>query len=164
MEGYRESGLPPFVISDENKARMIAIGVEENIPFDHALGIVLDYYISSMKRDMGRDVDDLFSVLELSKDLRERGIPVKDVKAAMIFRKVFREGGYTSEELEAALDLLPLLRAHGLAAQDDRIETVLGLAARLLKSPRSLTELDAWLASHHETGSATDTDEAPNVE
>ena len=101
-------------------------------------------------------LDDVYSVLSLSKDLQERGIAVQDVKTAMKFHQMCREGGYTCEQFETAMDLLPLLRAHGLAAQDDRIETVLELAARLLQSPRSLTELDAWMTSHHETHSFTD--------
>jgi hypothetical protein len=78
----------------------------------------------------------------------------------MSFRQVFREGHYTSEDFDAALELLPLLRAQGLVAQDDRMEAVLGLSARLLKSSRSLTELEAWLTSHHETRSFTDEEPA----
>jgi DNA-binding PadR family transcriptional regulator len=35
MDSYKESALPPFTISDENKARMIAIGVMEGVPVDH---------------------------------------------------------------------------------------------------------------------------------
>ncbi len=147
MEGYKESALPPFTISDENKARMIAIGVTENIPFDHALGIVLDYYLS-LDREMGYDLHDLHSVLQLSKELGERGISVKDVKAAMKFRQIFRQGDYTSEDFQAALDLLPILHEHGFTVTDDRVETLLGLAAKLLNSDRSLAEFEAWLTSH----------------
>ena len=157
MEGYHESGLPPFAISDTNKARILAIASQENIPIehaDHALELILEHWQQQYRS--GCNLDDEYSVLKLSKDLQERGIAVQDVKTAMRFRQMCREGGYTSEEFEAAMDLLPLLRAHGLAAQDDRIETVLGFAARLLHSPRSLTELDAWLTSHHETRSFTD--------
>jgi hypothetical protein len=154
MEGYRESVLPPFVISDANKARIIAIASQENIPLehvDHALEVILDNW-GQQQRD-GRTLDEAYSALELSKHLRERSIPVKDVKIAMRFRQVFREGTYTSEEFQAALDLLPVLREYGLAVQDDRVETVLGLAVRLLNSDRSLTELDAWLTSQPETRS-----------
>ena len=157
MEGYRESGLPPFVISDQNKARILAIASQENIPLehaDHALELILEHWQQQYRT--GCTLDDEYSVLKLSKDLQERGIAVQDVKTAMRFRQMCREGGYTSEEFEAAMDLLPLLRVHGLGAQDDRIETVLGLAVRLLHSPRSLTELDAWLTSHQETRSFTD--------
>ena len=163
MEGYHESGLPPFAISDTNKARILAIASQENIPLaqaDHALELVLEYWQQQYR--IGSTLDDVYSVLSLSKDLQERGIAVQDVKTAMRFHQMCREGGYTCEEFETVMDLLPLLRAHGLAAQDDRIETVLGLAARLLHSPRSLTELDTWLTSHQETRSFTD--EGPALE
>ena len=63
----------------------------------------------------------------------------------MKFRQVFLEGGHTSEEFDAALDLLPLVRAHGLASQDDRTEEALQLAGRLLRSSRSLVEIEALL-------------------
>ena len=162
MEGYHESVLPQFVISDVNKARIIAIASQENIPLehaDHALEVILDNWLEQQRN--GRNLDDVYSVLELSKDLGERGISVKDVKAAMNFRQVFREGTYTSEEFDAALELLPLLRAHGFVAQDDRMETVLGLAARLLKSSRSLTELDTWLT---EVRAVTEATEEPDLE
>jgi hypothetical protein len=164
MESYREeSALPPFIVSDENKARMIAIGVQENIPFDHALAIVLDYYMS-LKKEIGCDLDDLHSVLQLAIELGERGISVKDVKAAMRFRQVFREGDYTSEDFQAALDLLPLLHEHGLGSQDDRAERALGLAARLLNSSRSLPEIETWLTSPRETYSVTEEAQDPSSE
>jgi hypothetical protein len=74
MEGYEQSALPPFTISNENRARMIAIAVEENIPVDHGLGIVLDYFLQL--RANGHDLHDLHSVLQLSKELRQRDVPV----------------------------------------------------------------------------------------
>jgi hypothetical protein len=156
MEGYRESALPPFVISDMNKARIIAIASQENIPLehaDHALEVVLDNWREQYQN--GRTLDEVYSALQLSKELGERSIPVNDVKVAMRFRRVFREGGYTSEEFQAALDLLPVLHEYGLTTQDDRIETVLGLAARLMNSDRSLAEIDTWLASCQENHSPT---------
>jgi len=154
MDGYRDSALPPFVISDANKARLIAIASEEDIPLervDHALEVILDNW-RQQRRD-GRSLDEAYSALQLSKDLRERSVAMEDVKVAMRFRHIFREGEYTSEEFQGALDLLPVLREHGLATQDDQIETVLGLPARLLQSDRSLAELDAWLTAQPKTGS-----------
>lgn len=157
MEGYRESALPSFVISDANKARIIAIASQENIPLeraDYALEVVLDNWRQQYQN--GRTLDEAYSVLQLSKELGERSIPVNDIKVAMRFRQVFREGAYTSEEFQAALDLVPLLHEHGLTTQDDRIETVLGLAMRLLNSNRSLAEIDEWLASPQENRSSTE--------
>jgi len=154
MDGYRESALPPFVISDTNKARLIAIASEEDIPLDrvdYALEVVLDNW--RQQRRAGRSLDEAYSALQLSKDLHERSVAMEDVKVAMRFRSIFREGDYTSEDFQAVLDLLPVLREHGLSTQDDRIETVLGVAARVLQSDRSLTEFDAWLADQPITSS-----------
>jgi hypothetical protein len=142
MESAKESALPPFTISDEHKARMIAIAVEEKIPFDHALEIVLDYYLGLKTI---HDLNDLHSILALSKELGERSIPVKAVKVAMRFQQLIREGHYMADDFAAALDLVPVLHEHGLAPQDDRTERAIRLAARLLQSPRSLTELEGWL-------------------
>jgi hypothetical protein len=61
MDGYTDSALPPFTISNENKARMVTIAVEENVPVDHGLGIVLDYYLQLTAK--GHNLDDLHSVL-----------------------------------------------------------------------------------------------------
>src|SRR5262249_2590700 len=47
MEGFRESALPPFTISDGNKARLIAVANQESIPLehvDHALEVILDWW------------------------------------------------------------------------------------------------------------------------
>jgi hypothetical protein len=146
MESYNESALPAFVISDTNKARILAIASQENIPLehaDHALGVVLDNWLQQQRN--GRELDDVHSVLQVCKELDERGIPVRDIKLAAKLHKVFREGHHTPEEFEEALNLLPTLHTHGLTSQDDRTETALGLAARLLHSPRSLTEIEAWL-------------------
>jgi hypothetical protein len=138
MDGYTDSALPPFTISDENKARMIAIAVEESVPVDHALGIVLDYF--RQLRGNGHDLHDLHSILQLSKELRQRDIPVKAVKVAMKFQQAIQDGACTANDFGSALDLLPVLQEHGLSAQDDRTETAIQLAGRLLQSPRSLTK------------------------
>jgi hypothetical protein len=143
MEDYKQSALPPFVIGEEHRARMIAIAVDEHIAFDRALEIVLDYYLQL--KESGLDLDELHSVMALSKDLRERSIPVKDVKLALKLRQVFRDGKYTPEEFDSALELLPVLRTQGFATSDDRTEIALQLAARLLQSSRPLADLDDWL-------------------
>ena len=143
MDSYEPSALPPFTISNDNRARMVAIAVEEHVPVDHALGIVIDYYLQ-LRAD-GHDLDDLHSILQLSKDLRQRDIPVKAVKVAMRWQQAVRDGTCTADGLGSALDLLPILQEHGLALPDDRTEMAIQLAARLLQSPCSLTEIEGWL-------------------
>lgn len=64
MEGYRESSLPPFAIGDRNRARLLAIAVQENIPIeraDHALDVILDSW-EQRQRD-GHTLDEAYSAL-----------------------------------------------------------------------------------------------------
>jgi hypothetical protein len=146
MEGYRESALPPFGISDRNKARLLAIAGQENIPLehtDHALDVILDNW-EQRQRD-GHNLDEAYSAIRLAKDLGQRSIAIQDIKLAMRLRRDIHAGAYTEEELQAALDLVPVLRDQGLTAHDDRLEPVLEVAVKVLNSDRSLMELDEWL-------------------
>jgi hypothetical protein len=154
MEGYRESALPPFVISDRNRARLLAIAVQENIPIecaDHALDVILDNW--EQRQRAGHSLDEAYSALQLSKDLGQRSLAIQDVKLAMRLRHGLQEGAYTGDDLQAALDLAPVLRAQGLTAHDDRLEAIVAVAGRLLNSDRSLAELEDWLQSQPTGGS-----------
>jgi len=155
MEGYRESALPPFVISDRNRARLLAIAIHENIPIesaDHALDVILDNWEERQRN--GHSLDEAYSALQLSKDLAQRSLAIQDVKLAMRLRQEIQEGAYNGDDLQAALDLAPVLRAQGLTAHDDRLEAIVAVAGRLLNSDRSLAELEAWLTAEQETGSS----------
>ena len=146
MEGYRESALPPFVISDRNRARLLAIAIHENIPIEcaaHALDVILDNW-EQRQRD-GQTLAEAHSAVQLARELGQRSIGIQDLKFALRVRQVIKEGSYTSDDFQAALDLLPALSDHGLTAQDDRLEAVLDVAMKLMNSDRSLTELEAWL-------------------
>jgi hypothetical protein len=146
MEGYRESALPPFVISDRSRARLLAITVQENIPIecaDHALDVILDNW--EQRQRAGHSLDEAYSALQLSKELGQWNLAIQDVKLAMKLRHHLKEGAYTVDDLQAALDLAPVLRAQGLTAKDDQLEAVVAVAVRLLNSDRSLAELEDWL-------------------
>jgi hypothetical protein len=166
MKGFRESALPPFTISDRNRARLLAIAIQENIPIehaDHALDVILDQW-EQRQRD-GHTLDEAYSALELSKELGQRTLAIQDVKLAMRLRHHIQEGAYTGDDLQAALDLAPVLRGQGLTAQDDRLEAVVAVAARLLNSDRSLVELDEWLQSQPDDGSqGNETPDYPGLE
>ena len=161
MEGYRESALPPFVISDRNRARLLAIAIHENIPIesaDHALDVILDNW--EQRQRNGHSLDEAYSALQLSKDLAQRSLAIQDVKLAMRLRHDLQEGVYNGDDLQAALDLAPVLRAQGLTAQDDRLEAIVAVAGRLLNSDRSLVELEEWLQYQPDEGSQEN--EAPD--
>ena len=150
MDGYKESALPPFTISDENKARMIAIGVKEGVPFDHGLGIVLDYYLSLERTDL--DLNDLHSILELSKDLKRRSLSAKELKNVLQVLKAIEAEEMSSDEFSAAWDLVSQLKKTGLSPDMEQCEPVLSLATRLLESEIPLSEVDQWLMDR--TGSS----------
>jgi hypothetical protein len=153
MEGFRESALPPFAISDQNRARLLAIAVHEKIPIEHAdyaLDVILDNWEQQERN--GQSLDEAYSALQLSKDLGQRSIAIQDVKLAMRLRHGLQEGSYTGDDLQAALDLAPVLRAQGLMADDDRLAGIVAVAARLLNSDRSLAELEEWLHSRSDHG------------
>jgi hypothetical protein len=155
MEGYRESALPPFVISDRSRARLLAITVQENIPIecaDHALDVILDNW--EQRQRAGHSLDEAYSALQLSKELGQGNLAIQDVKLAMKLRHHLQEGAYTVDDLQAALDLAPVLRAQGLTAKDDQLEAIVAVAVRLLNSDRSLAELEDWLTAEEGTGSS----------
>ena len=143
MDSYKESALPPFTISDENKARMIAIAVHEHIPFDHALGIALEYYLS-LERP-GLDLNDLHSILELSKDLKRRSLTAKELKNVLQVLKGIEAEEMSLDEFSAACDLVLQLKKTGVPPDMEQCEPILSLATRLLESEIPLSEIDQWL-------------------
>lgn len=143
MDGYKESALPTFTISDENKARMIAIGVKEGVPFDHGLGIVLDYYLSLERA--GFDLDALHSALELGKDLKRRSITAKEIKVVLGLLKGLAAENMNLDEFETACTVVSLLKEAGVSPDLEHCESAVGLAARLLASAIPLKEIEQWL-------------------
>ncbi len=143
MDTYKESALPPFTISDENKAKMIAIAVREEIPFDHALGIVLDYFLSLERQ--GLDLHILHSVLQLGKDLKRRSLTAKEVTAVLQVLKGLQAEGLSLNEFPAACALTSGLKASGLTSDMEQYEPAISLAVRLLASGIPLQEIERWL-------------------
>ncbi len=151
MDGYNESALPPFTISDENKARMIAIGVMESVPVDHGLGIVLEYYLSRQRE--GVDLNALHSVLELGKDLKRRSLTAKEVKVVLQVLKGLEADGMSLDELVAAFELVSQLKERGLSSDMEHCESAVSLAARLLASDIPLSEIEQWLMTRMRSSS-----------
>jgi DNA-binding PadR family transcriptional regulator len=149
MDGYKESALPPFTISDENKARMIAIGVMEGVPFDHGLGIALDYYMS-LERE-GLDLDVLHSVLELGKDLKRRNITAKELKTVLGVLKELEAEAMSLDEFSTACTVVSLLKEAGVSPDLEHCQSAVSLAARLLASDIPPREIDQWLMMRAES-------------
>ena len=151
MDGYKESGLPPFIISDENKARMIAIGVNEGVPFDHGLGIVLDYYLSLERA--GFDLQALHSAIELGKDLKRRSITANEIKIVLGVLKGLEEEEMTVDEFSTACTVVSLLKEEGVSPDLEHCESAVSLAAQLLASGIPLAEIEQWLIAQTECSS-----------
>ena len=143
MDGYQESALPPFTISDENKARMVAIGVKEGVPFDHGLGIALEYYLS-LERE-GFDLDVLHSILELGKDLKRRSITAKEIKVVLGVQKGLEADEMSVDEFSTACTVISPLKEAGVSPDLEHYESAVSLAARLLASNIPLSEIEQWL-------------------
>lgn len=151
MDSYKETGLPRFTISDENKARMVAIGVMEGVPIDHGLGIVLDYYLSRERE--GFDLDALHSAIELGKDLKRRNITAKEIKIVLGVLKELAAEEMSLDEFETACTVVTLLKEAGVSPDMQHCESAISLAARLLASDIPLSEIEQWLMKH--TGSSS---------
>ena len=154
MDEHHESAMPHFTISEDEKARLIWLAMDEGIPFHRALEVLLDFYMS-LKR-MGRDLNDLFSILELSKELQQRAIPVSDVHTTLRLKRELATQQMGVDDLNAALDLLPLLADHGLQPDMPSCDTAIRLAARFLASGVSLVEIERWLTSQARQGPASE--------
>jgi len=122
---------------------MVAIGVKEGVPFDHGLGIALDYYLS-LERE-GFDLDTLHSVLELGKDLKRRNITAKELKAVLGVLKGLEADDMSLDELVAACELVTQLKETGVPPDMEHCESAVSLAARLLASGIPLSEIEQWL-------------------
>ena len=151
MDGYKESALPPFTISDENKARMIAIGVMEGVPVDHGLGIVLEYYLSRERE--GVDLDALHSVLELAKDLKRRSLTAKEIKVVMGVLKALDAEAMSVDEFSTAYTVVSLMKEVGMSPDMEYCESAVSLAARLLASDIPLSEIEQWLMTRTRSSS-----------
>ena len=142
----KESLLPPFSISEEQKAKLLYFAMREQVSPSWALEALLEYYVKIVQSKRSA-LDDLHSIVELSKELELRTIPVKDLNLVMRLRAGLQEKQLEPEDLDPALDLLGILRAHGLKVGSASCEQAIALAARLLTRGVPLPELERRLAA-----------------
>jgi hypothetical protein len=140
-----KSDSAPYTLSEETRARLILMAAEEHITFAHAADVITDYYDSAMK-SLGLDLQDLHSIMALSKELKLREIPVKSVKVTLALLANLREHQLDVEDYEASVSLLTRLHQFGLTAQAPEVTRILEVASELVTSGVPPIEVEQWLA------------------
>ena len=141
----KESLLPPFSIAEDQKAKLLYVAMREQVSPSWALETLLDYYVK-VAQSTGSTLDDLHSIVELSKELKLRTIPVKDLEILMRLRVGLHEKKLETKDVDPALDLVGILRGYGLTVGTASCEQAIALAARLLTRGVPLPELERRLA------------------
>jgi hypothetical protein len=145
-DAAKESLLPPFSIAEDQKAKLLYFAMREQVSPSWALEVLLEYYVK-VAQSKRSTLDDLHSIVELSKELKLRTIPVKDLEILMRLKLGLQEKKLKPTDLDPALDLLGILQAHGLKVGTALCEQAIALAARLLTRGVPLPEMERRLAA-----------------
>ena len=145
------SDSAPYILSEESRARLILMAAEERISFTQAADVIIDSFTTSTT-SVGRDLHDLHSILELSKDLKVRELPVKSVKLTLQLLAYLKEYQLNFDDFEPAVSLLARLHQVGLTAQASEVTSILEVACELVTSGVPPSEVEKWLA-HRPKGS-----------
>ena len=135
----------PYVLSEESRARLILMAAEEHISFTQAADVIIDSFTTSTT-SVGRDLHDLHSIVELSKDLKVRELPVKSVKLTLQLLAYLEENQLTFDDFEASVSLLARLHQLGLTSQAPEMTRILDVACELVTSGVPPSEVEQWLA------------------
>jgi len=135
----------PYILSEESRARLILMAAKERISFTQAADVIIDSFTTSTT-SVGRDLHDLHSILELSKDLKVRELPVKSVKLTLQFLAYLKEHQLNFDDFEPAISLLARLHQFGLTAQAPEMTRILDVASDLVTSGVPPIEVEQWLA------------------
>ncbi|MCM3905670.1 MAG: hypothetical protein ND866_28590 [Pyrinomonadaceae bacterium] len=139
------SDSAPYILSEESRARLILMAAEERISFTQAADVIIDSFTCSTT-SVGRDLHDLHSILELSKDLKVRELPVKSVKLTLQLLAYLKEHQLSFDDFEPAISLLARLHEFGLTAQASEVTRILEVACELVTSGVPSSEVEQWLA------------------
>lgn len=134
-----------YSLSEETRARLILMAAEEHISFAHAADLMTDFYHSAT-HSPGFNLQDLHSILALSKELKIREIPLKSVKLALALQAFLHEHQLKSDDFEAALSLLARLHQVGLTDQAPEITQILEVASELVTRGVTSVDVKQWLA------------------
>ena len=134
----------PYILSEESRARLILMAAEERISFTQAADVIIDSFTTSTT-SVGRDLHDLHSILELSKDLKVRELPVKSVNLTLQLLAYLKEHQLNFDDYEASVSLLARLHQVGLTAQAPEMTRILDVASDLVTRGVPPIEVEQWL-------------------
>ena len=137
----RESIVPKFSLSEEQKARLVWMSEQERVPVDQAFEVLMGYY-----QDLGeRDLEHLNSVIFLGKELKLRELSAQAVLRYVKLMQELAARNQTLDHLDAALEMLPSLERTGLTPGSVPEAETIYLAARLTASGVTVNEVERWL-------------------
>jgi hypothetical protein len=138
----RESIVPKFSLSEDQKARLVWMSEQEGVPVDQAFEVLMDYYQCLGERDL----EHLNSVIFLGKELKLRELSAKAVLHYLKLMQGLAARNQTLDHLDTALEMLPSLERTGLTPGSVPEAETIHMAARLTASGVSVTEVERWLA------------------
>jgi hypothetical protein len=144
MMNHPESERSPYTLSEESRARFILMAAEEHIPFAQAVDVVTDFYESATKKSL--NLQDLYSILALSKELKVRELSVKHVHVTLGLLAHLHEHQLEFEAFESTVHLLQRLQQFGLKADAPDVTRILDVASELVTSGVSPLQVEQWLA------------------
>lgn len=136
----------PYSLSEQAHARLILMAADEGISFSQAADVIIDSFTTSQSSVKGRDLNDLHSIIELSKDLKMRELSVTSVKLTLQLLAFLKESQLAIEDFESAVNLLTRLHQFGLTTQSPELSSMLDVASELVTSGVSPIEVEEWLA------------------
>jgi hypothetical protein len=137
----RESIVPKFSLSEDQRARLVWMSEQEGVPVDQAFEVLMDYY-----QDLGeRDLEHLNSVIFLGKELKLREISAKAVLRYLTMMQELSTRNQTFDHIDAALEMLPALERTGLTPGSVPGAETIYLAARLTACGVTVNEVERWL-------------------
>ena len=137
----RESIVPKFSLSENQKARLVWMSEHEGIPVDQAFEVLMDYY-----QDLGqRDLEHLNSVISLGRELKLRELSAQAVLRYVKLMQELATRNQTLDHLDAALEMLPSLERTGLTPGSVPEADTIYMAARLTASGVTVNEVERWL-------------------
>ena len=141
--GKRESVMPEFTISQEQKTRLIWLSYEEGVALEEAVDVLLDFYEEEKKK--GRDMEDLENIISLSRELDLLEVSPSEVQRYLEDKKALGDLDCDLNDVAEAVRLISTLTDEGFAWGIEPSDQIIALATWLAASGVSAADMEAWL-------------------